>query len=79
MITSTSDGLPGADLLRGLVLWERQDSELEAGLAAASEAPMGCRGLAQRLTGLVVPEEVARSTFDALAVHVEFLFGILNR
>ena len=79
MILSNSDGLAGCDLLRGLVFWEKPNSEIEAGLAAVSGTPMDFQGLARELTGLMVPEEVARVIFSALAVHVQKLREVLRR
>jgi diguanylate cyclase (GGDEF)-like protein len=79
MILSNSDGLAGCDLLRGLVFWEKPNSEIEAGLATVSETPMGFQELALDLTGLTVPEEIARVVFNALAVHAQNLCGLLSR
>ena len=76
---SNSDGLAGCDLLRGLVFWEKPNSEIEAGLAAGAATPMSFQALALELTGLTVPEEIARVIFSALAVHVQKLCGVLKR
>jgi diguanylate cyclase (GGDEF)-like protein len=79
MILSNSDGLAGCDLLRGLVFWEKPNSEIEAGLAGVAGNPVDFQGLARELTGLTVPEEVARAIFSALAVHVQKLCEVLKR
>ena len=79
MVLSNSEGLAGCDLLRGLVFWEKPNSEIEARLAAVSEAPMDFQALALDLTGLTVPEETARVIFSALAVHVQDLCEVLKR
>lgn len=79
MMLSNSDGLAGCDLLRGLVFWEKPNSEIEAGFAGVSETPVDFQGLALDLTGLTVPEEVARVMFSALAVHVQNLREALRR
>jgi diguanylate cyclase (GGDEF)-like protein len=79
MILSNSEGLAGCDLLRGLVFWEKPNSEIEARLAATSEAPMDFQELALDLTGLTVPEEIARAVFGALAAHIQDLREILKR
>jgi len=79
MILSNSEGLAGCDLLRGLVFWEKPNSEIEARLAATAKAPMDFQELALDLTGLTVPEEIARAVFSALAAHEQGLREILKR
>jgi diguanylate cyclase (GGDEF)-like protein len=79
MILSNSDEVAGCDLLRALVFWEKPNSEIEAGLAGVSETPTDFQGLALALTGLTVPEEIARRIFSALAVHVQELREALSR
>jgi diguanylate cyclase (GGDEF)-like protein len=79
MILSNSEGLAGCDLLRGLVFWEKPNSEIEARLATVCEAPMNFQELALDLTGLTVPEEIARAVFSALAAHVQDLTNVLKR
>jgi diguanylate cyclase (GGDEF)-like protein len=79
MILSSSEGLAGCDLLRGLVFWEKPNSEIEGRLAAVSEAPTDFQKLARDLTGLTVPEEIARVVFSALAAHVKELGKDLKR
>jgi diguanylate cyclase (GGDEF)-like protein len=79
MMLSNSNGLVGCDLLRGLVFWEKPNSEIEAGLSAAAQGPIDHQELARRLTGLTVPEEIARAIFDALAIHVQELSAALKR
>ena len=70
MPLSNPERLAGCDLLRGLVFWEKPNSEIEARLASVSAAPLDFRTLALDLTGLTVPEETARVIFSALDVHV---------
>ena len=79
MILSNSEGLAGCDLLRGLVFWEKPNSEIRTRLDAISEAPMDFQELALDLTGLTVPDEIARVTFSALAAHSKELGEILKR
>jgi len=79
MILSNSEELARCDLLRGLVFWGKENSEIEASLAAVSEAPMDFQARAFDLTGLTVPDAIARATFDALAAHVQELREILKR
>jgi diguanylate cyclase (GGDEF)-like protein len=79
MSLTSLDTLAECDLLRGLVFWESPNSEIEAGLAGVAETPEDFRGLALRLTGMVVPEEIAKSLLNSLLVHVKHLSSILNR
>ena len=79
MMLSNSERLTGCDLLRGLVFWEKPNSEIEAGLATVSESSMDFQDLALDLTGLTVPDTIARAIFSALAIHVQDLSKILNR
>src|ERR1700690_54336 len=79
MILSNSEGLAGCDLLRGLVFWEKPNSEIEARLTGVCEAPTNFQELALDLTGLTVPEEIARAIFSALAAHVQDLSKVLKR
>ena len=70
ILLSNSEGLAGGDLLRGLVFWEKPNSEIEARTASVSATPTDFQTLALDLTGLTVPEETARVIFSALDVHV---------
>ena len=70
ILLSNSEGLAGCDLLRGLVFWEKPNSEIEARMASVSATPTDFQTLALDLTGLTVPEETARVIFSALDVHV---------
>ena len=79
MILSNAEGLAGCDLLRGLVFREKPNSEIEASLAAVSKGPGDFQELALELTGLTVPEEIARVTLSALVGHVRDLSDILKR
>ena len=79
MTLSNSEGLAGCDLLRGLVFWETPNGEIESRLAAVSEAPTDFQELARDLTGLTVPDEIARALFSALADHVKDLGKVLKR
>jgi diguanylate cyclase (GGDEF)-like protein len=79
MILSNAEGLAGCDLLRGLVFWEKPNSEIEARLASMSESPMDFQELALDLTGLTVPDNIASAIFGALGVHVQELSGVLKR
>jgi diguanylate cyclase (GGDEF)-like protein len=79
MISSNSEGLAGCDLLRGLVFWEKPNSELEQRLAAQPETSTDFQRLALDLTGLTVPGELARGVFGALSAHVQALRGVLQR
>lgn len=79
MILSNAEGLAGCDLLRGLVFREKPNSEIEASLAAVSKGPGYFQELALELTGLTVPEEIARVTLSALVGHVRDLSDILKR
>ena len=79
MILSNSDTLIGCDLLRGLVFWEKPNSEIKACLAAASKSPVDFQELALDLTGLTVPKEIARAIFGSLANHVQELSSDLKR
>src|SRR5450759_5501213 len=78
MTLSSSEGLVGCDLLRGLVFWEKPNSEIEGRLAAVSEAPMDFQKLALDLTGLTIPEEIAGVVFRALATHVDDMGRLLK-
>jgi diguanylate cyclase (GGDEF)-like protein len=79
MLLSNLEGLAGCDLLRGLVFWEKPNTEIEAGLASVSAMPKDFQALALDLTGMTVPEEIARVIFSALAVHVRDLCEVLKR
>ena len=79
MIPSNSEGLAGRDLLRGLVFWEKPNSEIERRLAVRSETSVDFQRLAFDLAGLTVPGEVARVVFGALIDHVQSLRQVLER
>lgn len=79
MVQSSSEGLTGCDLLRGLVFWEKPNSEITARLAAVHDPSIDFQELALNLTGLTVPQEVARTIFGALTDHVQELSTALKR
>ena len=79
ILLSNSEGLAGCDLLRGLVFWEKPNSEIEARMASVSAPPTDFQTLALDLTGLTVPEETARVIFSALDVHVRDLCEVVKR
>jgi diguanylate cyclase (GGDEF)-like protein len=79
MTLSNSQALTGCDLLRGLVFWEKPNSEIRACLTAAFETSADFQAAARDLTRSTVPEETARAIFRALAEHVKELSTALNR
>jgi diguanylate cyclase (GGDEF)-like protein len=79
MLLSNSDASTARDLLRGLVFWEKPDSEIRARLSTVSERPIDFQELALDLTGLTVPKDSARAIFAALADHVRELSTALKR
>src|SRR5664279_4616500 len=79
ILLSNAEGLAGCDLLRGLVFWEKPNSEIEARMASVSATPTDFQTLALDLTGMTVPEETARVIFSALDVHVRHLCELVKR
>ncbi len=79
MVSSSSDGLTGCELLRGLVFGEKSNSEIQARLDALSGTSESVQGLAFELTGLTVPEDTARAVFKSLAAHLQDLRAALKR
>ena len=79
MTSSNLSGLTGCDLLRGLVFGGKSNSEIQARLDALSDTSASFQRLAFELTGLTVPEEMARAVFKSLATHLQDLRGVLKR
>jgi diguanylate cyclase (GGDEF)-like protein len=79
MIQSNLESLAACDLLRGLVFWEKPNSEIEHRLAAPPETSMDFQRLALDLTGQAMPGETARAAFDAVTAHVQTLRQVLGR
>ena len=79
MKLSNSDTLTGCDLLRGLVYWEKPNSEIQERLDAHAKTAMDLQALALELTGMTVPETIARVIFDALLAHLQVLCEALRR
>lgn len=79
MNLSNSDALTGCDLLRGLVYWEKPNGEIQHRLATLAETSMDFQAVAFELTGMTVPEEIARITLNSLATHVHDLQHDLRR
>jgi diguanylate cyclase (GGDEF)-like protein len=76
---SKPDILTGCDLLRGLVYWDKPNRELQARLETQSKTAMDVQALALELTGMTVPEPIARVVFDTLTAHVQVLCDALKR
>ncbi|MCZ7645474.1 MAG: diguanylate cyclase [Planctomycetota bacterium] len=66
-------------LLRALALGGKHGFEIEAGLAQALGGSGNVQSLALSLTGLSVPPDAARATFERLAAHREELRKALGR
>jgi diguanylate cyclase (GGDEF)-like protein len=79
MNLSNTDGLLRCDLLRGLVFWEKTDSEIQTRLSTLDGKDRGFQGVAFDLSGLTVPEDIARIVFADLAAHVRELSLALRR
>lgn len=79
MIGSKSDGLTGCDLLQGLVFGAKTNVEIQDLLDVTLDASNDFQQAAFELTGLTVPEEAARVTFESLAAHHQDLCGIMKR
>jgi diguanylate cyclase (GGDEF)-like protein len=79
MNLSNSDTATGCDLLRGLVYWDKPNSEIQARLDSHVKTPMNLQSLALELTGMTVPESIARVIFDDLVAHVQVLGEALKR
>jgi diguanylate cyclase (GGDEF)-like protein len=79
MNLSNSDTLTGCDLLRGLVYWDKPNGELQVRLDSHAKASTDLPALALELTGMTVPETIARVIFDALVLHVQVLCETLKR
>jgi diguanylate cyclase (GGDEF)-like protein len=76
---SHTDTQTGCDLLRGLVYWDKPNREIEARLQTQAKTAMDLQALALELTGMTVPEAIARVIFDALAEHLLVLCAALSR
>jgi diguanylate cyclase (GGDEF)-like protein len=79
MNLSNSDTATGCDLLRGLIYWDKPNSEIKAGLDAHLKTSMDLQSLALELTGMTVPEPIARAVFDNLVAHLQVLCVALER
>jgi diguanylate cyclase (GGDEF)-like protein len=62
-----------------LVYWDKPNSEIQARLDAHAKTSVDLQSLALELTGLTVPESIARAIFDVLLAHVQVLCKALNR
>jgi len=76
---SNADTLTGCDLLRGLVYWDKPNREIQTRLDSHAKTSMDLQALALELTGMTVPETIARVIFDALLAHVRVLCEALHR
>jgi len=76
---SNSDTLTGCDLLRGLVYWDKPNSEIQTRLDTLAETSTDLQALTLELTGMTVPESIAKVIFDSLAAHVRVLCETLER
>jgi diguanylate cyclase (GGDEF)-like protein len=76
---SNSDTLTGCDLLRGLVYWDKPNSEIQTRLDTLAETSTDIQTLALDLTGMTVPESIAKVIFESLAAHVRELGETLER
>ena len=76
---SNSDTLTGCDLLRGLVYWDKTNSEIQTRLYTLAETSTDIQTLALELTGMTVPESIAKVIFESLAAHVRVLCETLER
>jgi diguanylate cyclase (GGDEF)-like protein len=79
MNLSNLDTLTGCDLLWGLVYWDKPNGEIQARLEAQAKTSMDLQALALELTGMTVPETIARVIFNALLAHVQVLCEALKR
>jgi len=79
MNLTNSDTLTGCDLLRGLVYWDKPNGEIQARLDAHAKVATDLQALALELTGMTVPETIARVIFGALVAHVHVLCEALKR
>ena len=74
-----SDGLTGCDLLRGLVYWDKPNGDIQERLASLSETSTKFQAAALELTGMTVPEEIARVILSSVTAHAQELCEALQR
>ena len=79
MNLSNSDGLTGCDLLRGLVYWDKPNGEIQDRLATLAKTSTDFQAVALELTGMTVPEEIARVILSSVAEHAQGLRETLER
>ncbi len=79
MTLSNEDKLTGCDLLRGLVYWDKPNGEIQERLAGLGRTSTDLQALAFDLTGMTVPEAIAKVVFDELNAHVLGVSEVLRR
>lgn len=79
MNLSNSDSLTGCDLLRGLVYWDKPNSELRDRLASLAVTSTEFQSVALELTGMTVPENIAKVILSSVTAHAEELCQVLKR
>jgi diguanylate cyclase (GGDEF)-like protein len=79
MTLSNTDELSECDLLRGLIYWDKPNAEIQERLATLAEPSTDAQALALDLTGMTVPEVIAKAVFDELTAHARELCEVLKR
>jgi GGDEF domain-containing protein len=62
-----------------LVYWDKPNSEIQTRLDTHVKTSMDLQSLALELTGMTVPESIARVIFDDLVAHLQVLGEALKR